>query len=182
MSEINLQPPARARFALRADAKPIDHDRWVWPLPRLAGENPTIIAHLRDERCAVHIGYARLELDELHVPVYAAQSGVISYAARTASGCVVSIDHGKWSTHYAHLHDMFVLPTVTHSRKRTRVHVGEMIGYSARAPIHIRFELWQWTDEVGFVPVIAALRMRDWLVLPQFAPPPTNGPVISAPA
>ena len=163
------------RFQLRADAKPSDDDAWIWPLPRLAGEKPSIVTHVNNERCAVDVGYERLDFNELFVPVYAARAGTISYAARTSSGCAISIDHsGKWSTHYAHLHDMFVLPANPRRRKRARVRAGDVIGYAARSPIHVRFELWKWTDADGFVPVVVGLRMRDWLVLPQFEPRPTN--------
>jgi len=179
MSEIMVDPAAKTRFELRPDAKPIERSRWIWPLPRLAGENPTVLLQVRDERCAVHLGYARGDFEELYVPVFAAYAGLISFAERTSSGCAISIDHGKWTTHYAHLRDMFVVPTVPRRRKRACVRAGEIIGYAARSPVHIRFELWQWTDELGFVPVIAALRMRNWLVLPQFDQP-TNGPVAPA--
>lgn len=165
--------PATPRYRLRADAKPIEDGVWVWPLPRLAGDPPKVTTHLNDARCAVHVGYERVSFPGLFVPVYAAQGGTISFAQRTSSGCAVSIEHGRaWCTHYAHLQEMFVVATYPARRRRARVRAGDVIGYAAASPIHIRFELWRWTEESGFVPDLAALRMRDWLVLPQLGTPP----------
>jgi murein DD-endopeptidase MepM/ murein hydrolase activator NlpD len=174
MSESLLVPtrPARravcaARFRLRPEAKPIEDGAWFWPLPRLVGQAPRVITHVNDERCGVHLGYDRLTFTNLFVPVYAAQGGTVSFATHTSSGFAVTIDHGgRWSTHYAHLLDMFVVATEGRRRRRARVRAGDVIGYAARSPIHIRFELWKWSDD-GFVPDIAALRMRDWQLWPQ---------------
>ena len=158
---------------LRPDARPIEDGRWIWPLPRLAGEKPTIIAH--NDGYAIDVGYEHVDFGELFVPVCAAQFGTITFSERTSNGCAVTIDHdGRWSTHYAHLREMFVVRTLPDRRNRVRVRAGEVIGYAARSPIHVRFELWQRTNERGLSPVIAAPRMRDWLVLPQFEPQPTN--------
>jgi hypothetical protein len=158
------------RKSLFADAKPADDPSWYWPLPRLAGDTPKVTAHINDERCAVHVGYERVTFTGLFVPVYAAHAGTISYAERTSNGCAISIEHArKWCTHYAHLKEMFVVPTYPTRRRRGRVKAGDVIGYAAANPIHIRFELWRWTDEDGFVPDLAGLRMNAWLVLPQVA-------------
>lgn len=169
---IALPARSKPRYRLREDAKP-DDGAWVWPLPRLAGDTPKVTAHLHDERSAVHVGYERVSFDGLFVPVYAARGGTVSFAQRTSSGCAVSIEHDQeWCTHYAHLQDMFVVPTMPARRRRARVRAGDVIGYAAARPIHIRFELWKWSDEHGFVPDLAGLRMRDWLVLPQLETPP----------
>jgi murein DD-endopeptidase MepM/ murein hydrolase activator NlpD len=165
--------PATPRYRLRADAKPVEDGAWVWPLPRLAGDTPAVTVHINDARRAVHVGYKRMSFTGLFVPVYAAQGGTISFAQRTSNGCAISIEHGgTWCTHYAHLQDMFVVPTYPARRRRARVRAGDVIGYAAANPIHVRFELWKWTDADGFVPDLAALRMRDWLVLPQHDTPP----------
>lgn len=168
MSIILPSNPKTLRFTLRDDAKPAEDPSWFWPLPRLAGDTPQVTLHVNDDRCAVHIGYERVSFDGLFVPVYAAKSGFVTFAQRTSNGCAISIEHDRtWCTHYAHLKDMFVVPTVPARRRRARVRAGDVIGYAAANPIHIRFELWKWTDADGFVPDLAALRMRDWLVLPQ---------------
>src|SRR6266542_3894110 len=94
---IILQHDAAA-FSLRDDAKPADDGSWYWPLPRLAGESPRIIVHANDDRRGVDLGYERMSFTELFVPVYAAQSGTISYAAQVTSGYAITIDHGgRWS-------------------------------------------------------------------------------------
>src|SRR5687767_15788100 len=96
MSESNILPSnsKHTRYQLREDAKPIDDGAWVWPLPRLAGEHPRIVTQVGGKRCTVELGYEHVDFSELFVPVYAAQGGTISYAARTPSGCAVSIEHG----------------------------------------------------------------------------------------
>lgn len=162
-------PSTRTRFALRDDAKPADDAHWFWPLPRLSGEPPRIIARAHDDRLGVDIGYERLAFTELFVPVYAACAGAVSYAARVTSGHAITIDHGgRWSTHYAHLEQMFVTPTFGRRRRRARVEAGDVIGYAGRSPNHVRFELWCWTSRDGFVPVDAAPHLREWLTLPRF--------------
>ncbi len=164
-----IEPTLTTRFVIVDDAKPADDAHWYWPLPRLAGESPRILAHANDARGGVDLGYLRFGFPELFVPVFAARGGAISFAAECTSGFAVTIDHGGvWSTHYAHLERMFVLPTLGRRRRRVRVRAGDVIGYAARAPIHVRFEVWRWTSRDGYVPVSAVRAMRDWLVLPQF--------------
>lgn len=172
---IHLQPTLTTRYLLRDDAKPADDAHWFWPMPRLAGESPRIIKHANDDRRGVDIGYARIAFAQLFVPVFAARAGRISFAARVTSGYAVTIDHGGvWSTHYAHLEQMFVTPTLGRRRRRTRVRAGDVIGYAGREPSHIRFELWKWSAKDGFAPVEAARVMHKWLVLPEFAPSPPS--------
>ena len=169
MSDRLLLESTFPAFKLRDDAKPADDGHWYWPLPRLAGEHPRIVAHANDHRLGVDIGYERFAFDELFVPVFAVQGGTVSFAAEVTSGYAITIDHGGlWSTHYAHLERMFVVPTLGRRRRRARVRAGDVIGYAARVPTHLRFEVWKWTRRDGFVPVSAALFMREWLVLPRF--------------
>lgn len=164
-----LGPHTNARFKLRDDAKPADDAHWFWPLPRLAGEQPRIISHAHDDRLGVDIGYERLAFTELFVPVYAVHGGAISYAARVTSGYAMTIDHGGvWSTHYAHLEQMFVTPTLGRRRRRMRVQAGDVIGYAGRTPNHVRFELWRWTSRDGFVALRPSRLMQHWSTLPQF--------------
>jgi murein DD-endopeptidase MepM/ murein hydrolase activator NlpD len=171
-----IEPTLTTRYALRDDAKPAAEAHWYWPLPRLAGESPRIIAHAHDDRRGVDVGYARVAFRELFVPVYAARGGTISFAARVTSGYALTIDHGGvWSTHYAHLEQMFVTPTRGRRRRRVRVRAGDVIGYAGREPSHIRFELWKWSSKDGYVPAQAARVMHEWLVLPQFTSGPGSG-------
>src|SRR5262245_42997520 len=169
------QPTLTTRYLLSDDAKPADDAHWFWPLPRLAGEPPRIIAHAHDDRLGVDLGYARIVFPELFVPVFAVRAGLVSFAARCASGYAVTIEHGGVvSSHYAHLEQMFVTPTLGRRRRRLRVRAGDVIGYAGRDPSHIRFEVWKWTAKNGFVPVEPARVMHKWLVLPQFAPTPPS--------
>lgn len=169
------------RYLLRDDAKPADDANWFWPLPRLAGESPRIIRHANDERLGLDVGYDRMGFAELYVPVFAARGGTISFAAHVTSGYAVTIDHGAWSTHYAHMERMFVTPTLGRRRRRARVRAGEVIGYAGRDPAHVRFELWKWSARDGFVAFDATRMMHKWLVLPQFlSPHTTTGPSVAA--
>jgi murein DD-endopeptidase MepM/ murein hydrolase activator NlpD len=169
-------PSSSSRYVLRDDAKPAVEAPWYWPLPRLAGESPRIVSHAHDDRLGVDIGYSRVAFPDLFVPVYAACGGTISFAARVTSGHALTIDHGGvWSTHYAHLEQMFVTPTLGRRKRRMRVRAGDVIGYAGREPSHIRFELWKWTSKDGYVPTDAARVMHKWLVLPQFTTGPGAG-------
>lgn len=165
---IRKRPVPSVRYELCRDARPADDAHWIWPLPRLAGQAPRIIAHANDDRLGVDIGYERFAFADLFVPVFAVGSGTVSFAAHVTSGWAVTIDHGRWSTHYAHLEQMFVMPTLGRRRRRARVHAGDVIGYASRSPTHVRFELWRWTSRDGFVPAEVAPKVRDWLCLPQF--------------
>jgi murein DD-endopeptidase MepM/ murein hydrolase activator NlpD len=153
----------RVAWRLAPDAEPLPQP-WRWPLARIADRDPLIVARLDDDRRGVLLGYERRHFDtELHVPVHAAQEGEIMFAAPTSSGFAVSIDHGAcgWATHYAQMSKMFVASQVGR-RKRRHVYAGDVIGYAAKSPIQIRFELWQWTDERGFVPVDPIEQMTRW--------------------
>jgi murein DD-endopeptidase MepM/ murein hydrolase activator NlpD len=170
MSDRLSSPNSHSRFTLRHDAKPAEDAHWFWPLPRLAGEQPRIVSYANDDRHGVDIGYERLSFLDLFVPVYASHAGAISYAVRATSGYAITIDHGgMWSTHYAHLEQMFVTSTLGRRIRRARVRAGEVIGYAGKTPNHVRFELWRWTSRDGFVPVNAAPFMREWQTLPKLA-------------
>jgi hypothetical protein len=83
-------------------------DNARWPLPQLRGIEPAIIdEHVCGARRAVDLGYPGLDR-ELYVPVMAVQSGEVCAAICTARGYAITIDHGGWATHYAHLTKMFV--------------------------------------------------------------------------
>lgn len=157
----------RSIWRLRPGAMPLPQP-WRWPLQRLGDRDPIVLAeHVAADRRGVELGYDTRPFDaELYVPVYAAQEGDVMFAGETKSGFAVSIDHGKrgWATYYAHMSRMFVAPYYgQRDRKRRRVYAGDVIGYAAKSPIQIRFELWNWTDDRGFVSVDPIAQLAAWI-------------------
>ena len=163
--EITSPDPKRFRARLHPSAQPIASP-WRWPLPRLGCRSPIVLVDsVEAERHSVDLGYALAPFDsDLFIPVFAAQAGEVSVATQGADGFAVSIVHGDWTTHYAHLSEMFVTRCLPRTRRRQFVPAGTVIGYAAKSPIHIRFELWQWTDESGFVAVDPIPHLNDWSV------------------
>lgn len=156
----------RAAWRLMPDARPLPQP-WRWPLQRLGDRDPILIDAVGDERRAVLLGYEARPFDaELYVPVYAAQEGDVMFAGETKSGFAVSLDHGRrgWATYYAHMSRMFVAAYYGQARrKRQHVYAGDVIGYAAKSPIQIRFELWNWTDDRGFVAVDPIAQITQWI-------------------
>lgn len=156
----------RSIWRLRPDAMPLPQP-WRWPLQRLGDRDPIVLAEVGDERKAVLLGYESRPFDaELYVPVHAAQEGDVMFAGETKSGFAISLDHGRrgWATYYAHLSRTFVAPCYgQRGRKRQRVCAGDVIGYAAKSPIQIRLELWNWTDDLGFVPVDPVAQLGAWI-------------------
>lgn len=151
---------ARLHPSARATEKP-----WQWPLPRLGGRNPVVLATVNEERQSVDLSYPTAAYgSELFVPVFAAQAGEVSYAAETNNGFALSLVHGDWTTHYAHLSKMFVTRCLPRTRRRQYVPAGTVIGYAAKSPLHIRFELWKWTDADGFVAVDPIPHLSTWRI------------------
>ena len=153
----------RARLHASARSKP---SPWRWPLGRLGGRPPIILdEHVSGDRRGIDVGYVVAPYDsELYVPVYAAQSGEVSYALQGCDGCAVSIDHGGMTTHYAHMSQMFVTQCLGKTRRRQHVRAGDVIGYAGKPPLHVRFELWKWTDDRGLVAVDPRLELETWMV------------------
>jgi Peptidase family M23 len=163
---IFFRPSKFTSWRLTDDAKPL-HQPWRWPLERLADREPLLIeTHRTDDRITLELGYEPRFYDlELFVPVAAAQEGEVALAGETRSGFAITIDHGyrDWATHYTHLSRMFVAPYLGQKkRRRQRVRAGEVIGYTAKTPLRMRFELWNWTDQNGFVPVDPIETMTSW--------------------
>ena len=152
-----------ARLHPSARSKP---GPWRWPLGKLGSRPPIMIdEHVSDDRRSIDIGYAVAPFDgELYVPVYAAQSGEVSFALEGKDGFAVSLDHGSSTTHYAHMSKMFVTRCLGRTRRRQYVRAGDVIGNAARSPLHVRFELWKWTDERGFVAVDPKPELENWIV------------------
>ena len=165
----------RAAWRLMPDARPLPQP-WRWPLQRLGDRDPILIDVVGDDRRAVLLGYEARPFDaELYVPVYAAQEGDVMFAGETKSGFAVSLDHGRrgWATYYAHMSRMFVAAYYGQARrKRQHVYAGDVIGYAAKSPIQIRFELWNWTDDRGFVAVDPIAQITQWIgpLAPSAAP------------
>lgn len=156
----------RAIWRLRPEARPLPSP-WRWPLQPLGDRDPIVLATQADERRGVDLGYeARPSDRELYVPVYAAQDGEVMFAGRTKSGFAVCLDHGRrdWATYYAHMSSSFVAPFYgERDRRRQRIQAGDAIGYAAKSPIHVRFELWNWTGDRGFVAVDPVEQLEQWI-------------------
>lgn len=148
---------------------------WVCPLPKLDSD-PRVLSN---SARGVVLGYATdVSTAERFVPVFAAHDGAIVFAAKTASGYTVSVDHaGGWSTHYGDLEHMFTLATDRfRNRRKERVRSGDIIGYSGRDPVRVAFEVWRSTDD-GREPVDTAEHIRKFLVLPWSDPARVKQPV-----
>jgi hypothetical protein len=148
--------------------------RWIWPLPRLDGLAPRILASTRDVAPEdVELGYQGRAWSLVLVPVFAAREGIVTYAGTGAHGRTVCIDHaGGWSTQYAGLGHVLTRPTDRfRKRRKERVHAGDVIGYAPRSPLRIRFSLSRWSDD-ACATVDPDTCMHAWSALPWFADPP----------
>lgn len=163
----SIVPSKRSRWRLRPDAMPL-RQPWRWPLQPLGRREPIIVAeHVDNDRRGVDLGYEARAFDaELYVPVYAAQDGEVMFAGESKSGFIVSLDHGErdWATYYAHMSKMFVASYYgQRNRRRQRIRGGDVIGYAAKSPLHVRFELWNWTHDRGFVAVDPIEQLTQWI-------------------
>ncbi|MFN0252731.1 MAG: hypothetical protein ACKV2T_38005 [Kofleriaceae bacterium] len=69
-----------------------------------------------------------------------------------------------FATYYGHLSKVDVtINYLRRSQPRQPVRGGDLIGFAAKSPL--RFELWQWTEDRGFVPVDPIGRMKEWTVI-----------------
>lgn len=159
----------RTRFRLREDARSTPKP-WRWPLPRLGSRAPVVLEeHTDAERRGVDVGYAATQFEaDLFVPVFAVQAGEVSSAIETPTGFEVGIDHGgrTFGTLYGHMSKMFVTPCLPKLRRRQWVRAGDVIGYAATGRVHVRFELWSWTDDRGFVAINPISGLHQWSVSP----------------
>ncbi len=139
---------------------------WRWPLEKCGSRPPIVLdEYITENRRGVVLGYVVAPFDgELYVPVHAAQSGEVSFALDGPDGCAVSIDHGDVTTHYAHMSKMFVTRCLGKTRRRQYVRAGDVIGNAARSPLHLRFEVWKWIDDRGFVAVDPRPDLETWIV------------------
>ncbi len=143
---------------------------WVWPLPRLDGAAPCILATAGGLPAdGVELGYPGRSRSSSLVPVFAAQDGIVTYARSAADGSMLSIDHaGGWTTHYSELEHLLTRPTDRFRRRRKeRVRAGDIIGHARRSMLRLRFALSRLTDE-GCVAQEPVVWMTNWSMLPWF--------------
>lgn len=157
--------PRKSRFwALRHSAR-VQPRPWRWPLDNLDDREPIVLAQGIVRRHGIDFGFESRPDDATQlVPVYAAQDGEVMHCSETSTGYSISIDHQPegWATYYGHLSNVCVPLNVRFPHPLPRVRGGEVIGYAARSPIHLRFALWQWTER-GFVPVEPTGKLSEWV-------------------
>jgi len=149
------------------------HGPWIWPLPRLDGVAPCVLASIDElQRDSVDIGYAGHPSSSACVPVLAAQDGIITYAGTAAGSPTVCLDHaGGWSTQYADLERVLTLPTDRfRHRRKSRVRAGDVLGHARRSSPRISFGLAQLAES-GWRVVVPTELMYTWSVLPGFGAP-----------
>jgi len=159
--------PRKSRFWALRDSGRIRSQPWRWPLGSLGDREPIVLAeHLDGDRRGVDLGYEARPYDAaLFVPVYAVQSGDVMYCAETRSGFAITIEHvgTDWLTLYGHLSKVFVATDREHKgRFRQTVRGGDVIGYAAKSPIHVRFELVTRDADRRFVTVDPMAHVTTW--------------------
>mgnify|MGYP000747637672 CR=1 FL=1 len=142
---------------------------WVWPLPRLDGIAPSIVATHAD---GVELGYAGRVAAAGLVPVFAARDGIVTYAARAGASPTVWLDHADgWSSQYAELEHVLAAPVDRFRRRRKpRVRAGDIIGHARRSTLGVRFALSRLIEGEPGAADAAAL-MAGWSLLPWFDEP-----------
>ncbi len=160
-----LQSPRFIKRGIRlAPIRREPEQPFQWPLGCLGRREPLVLAEHTGERHGVDLGYTPAVYDpDLSVPVHAVNDGEIAMSLPGADGHTITIDHGQWMTVYAHLSRSLVTACMPRLRRRERVRAGRVIGHAARSPLHLRFELWRWTDARGFVAVAPAPCMQSWI-------------------
>ena len=135
-----------------------------WPLRAFNDTEPRVLSAHDGERLGLDLGYT-LALSDLEVPVFAVNDGEVACAIEGGYGCAISLDHGgTWSTQYTGLARLGVVRCVPKLRRREHVRAGQVIGYTSMP--RIGFELWQWTDDRGFVAVDPRPHLAAWARVP----------------
>lgn len=158
--------PRKSRFwALRRGAQ-LAPAQWHWPLMKLGDREPIVLAeHINGTRRGIDLGYESRPCDEmLFVPVFAAHTGEVMYCGEGENGFGVTLRDvaGQRATFYSHLSKVFVRDTSSAHRSAEWVRVGEVIGYAAKSPIHIRFELVSCIGDRELVAVDPKPEMAAW--------------------
>ena len=169
--DLALNPPRFVKGGIRlAPQRREPSTPFRWPLASLkrCGDlEPRILAAHDGERPSVDLGYA-LSPVEL-APVLAANDGEVSFALGKDGRYAVSLEHsGTWCTHYTGLAKLEVTACMTRLKRRQRVRGGDVIGYTTGK---LGFELWQWTDDRGFVAVDPIPHMANWVDAPRATEP-----------
>jgi len=149
---------------------------WVWPLPRLDGLSPCIVtARSSSPADDLEIGYSNRASSSSHIPVIAAQDGIVAYAGPASGSHALTIDHaGGWSTQYADVERLLVRPTDRFRRRRKeRVQAGDVIGHAPRTSLRIRFAVTRLADDECVV-VDPGAWMAAWSMVPWFDVAPTS--------
>ncbi len=166
MLEMDPFAPRESKFWRLINQRRVRSRPWCWPLVKLGDREPIVLAeHINGTRRGVDLGYeSRPYDDELHVPVFAVQSGEVTYCAETLAGFSISLRHvgTEWLTYYGHLSTVFLADTETARHRTEWVRAGDVIGYAARSPIHVRFELVKWTEDKRFVAFDPKPEMKTW--------------------
>lgn len=144
---------------------------WVWPLPRLDGVAPSIIATRSEQPSldGIALGYQGRSSAPSLVPVFAARDGVVAYAGSVANGSTICIDHvGGWSSHYSELEHLLTWPTDRfRHRRKERIRAGDVIGHASRSTLRILFGLSRLAED-SCIDQDPAAWMSAWSILPWF--------------
>lgn len=161
--ELALRPPRLARRGIRLGPRRREPAApFEWPLRVLAGIEPQVLASHAGERLGLDLGYVVApEPRDVRVPVFSVNDGKVACAIEDGNGCAISVDHGgMWTTHYAGLSELAVIRCGPRLDRRESVRAGQLIGYAGKP--RMGFELWQWTDDRGFVAVDPREHLARW--------------------
>lgn len=157
--ELALNPPRFMKGGIRlARSRREPTTPFRWPLASFGHLAPHIVLARDGERPSVDLGYA-CKRNEL-VPVLAANHGEVSFAFGRNGYYAVSLEHsGSWCTLYTGLDKLAVIASLPRLVRRQRVRAGEVIGYTGGK---LGFELFQWTEDRGFVAVDPRPHLAKW--------------------
>lgn len=155
------QSTSNTSWKLRDDAK-LDRSRWLWPLDRFAGREPMVTRALDNNM--VEIGYDPRGYDSsLFIPVYAPNVGEVAFALSTPDGYVVAIDHGDSVTRLEHLSKIFITECVPRNLSRRQLVIaGQVIGYAAKSPVHVRLSVAKWNGR-SYANVDVEALLKSWV-------------------
>jgi hypothetical protein len=159
--------PRKSRFwALRHSAR--NSVPWYVPLATVGDRAPIVVASHENE--AIDLGYESRPYDrDLFLPVFAPGSGMVTTCKETADGFALELDHlgYEWTTRFDHLSKTFVATDRERGRKqRPFIRGGDVIGYTAKSPAHIRFALVRKCGDGRNVAVPAMPHLKTWLEPP----------------
>jgi murein DD-endopeptidase MepM/ murein hydrolase activator NlpD len=170
----------------------------VWPLPKLNGHAPVILVHDEHDP-GVELAYERRDevegpmvrstkgaLNPLYLPpltpVFSVFNGRVLYAGRHLTGYKVIVEHSNgWMSYYANLEQMFVVPTDQIGRRPPQqTKAGHILGYagsmSLGPPRPVRFELWKYDEEYGYISIDPIRFMRRWRLMSWMQSVPSDPP------